>query len=256
MIRHLIIALLFAFIMPIDSFEWVKKNEEHKNPEKELFQVSTLQALEKGVFDGDYTLKGLEKKGDLGIGIFNDLNGELVAMDGNYYRIDPKGKVSLAKEGEVIPFAQVLFFQPTSKFKLKNQTSLSALMKQVSGEFINRNVPHAVYIKGTFPFVVVRSLAKQKKPSPPLSQAELQQTERSRQNVKGMVVGFWFPEYLSDIANPGLYLNFLSEDHEFGGHVQSLSLLEGTVSIQPIFEYQIHFPNVKNFAEAKFHRRY
>ena len=46
-----------------------------------LFQVSTIDALMQGVFDGFYSFNDLMAQGDLGIGTFDALEGEMVALD-------------------------------------------------------------------------------------------------------------------------------------------------------------------------------
>jgi acetolactate decarboxylase len=40
-----------------------------------LFQVSTIDALLQGVFDGFFTIEDLKKHGDFGIGTFDSLGG-------------------------------------------------------------------------------------------------------------------------------------------------------------------------------------
>ena len=46
-----------------------------------LFQVSTIDALMQGVFDGFYSFDDLKEQGDFGIGTFDALDGEMVALD-------------------------------------------------------------------------------------------------------------------------------------------------------------------------------
>jgi|JI9StandDraft_1071089.scaffolds.fasta_scaffold498374_2 acetolactate decarboxylase len=48
----------------------------------ELFQVSTYQALLEGVYDGTTMYRELFNKGDFGLGTFNDIDGEMVALEG------------------------------------------------------------------------------------------------------------------------------------------------------------------------------
>ncbi|MER2256707.1 MAG: acetolactate decarboxylase, partial [Priestia megaterium] len=52
-----------------------------------IHQTSTMIALLDGVFDGVVTYKELAKKGDFGIGTFNQLDGEMIAFDGEFYHI-------------------------------------------------------------------------------------------------------------------------------------------------------------------------
>ena len=55
------------------------------HPEHEphvLFQASTIGALLDGAYDGDVSFAQLAEHGDLGLGTFNALDGEMIAVDG------------------------------------------------------------------------------------------------------------------------------------------------------------------------------
>ena len=51
----------------------------------EVFQNSTINALLEGVYDGSMTYGELRRHGDFGLGTFNALDGEMVAIDGDFY---------------------------------------------------------------------------------------------------------------------------------------------------------------------------
>jgi acetolactate decarboxylase len=50
-----------------------------------LTQVSTIDAILNGLYDGVITYRDLKEHGDFGIGTFEGLDGEMVALDGNFY---------------------------------------------------------------------------------------------------------------------------------------------------------------------------
>lgn len=77
-----------------------------------LFQTSTINALSEGVYDGEITYGELKKHGDVGIGTFNDLDGEMIELDGNFYQIKADGIVYLVDDSMRTPFAVVTFFEP------------------------------------------------------------------------------------------------------------------------------------------------
>jgi len=107
-----------------------------------------------------------------------------------------------------------------------------------------------VFLKGKFSQMKVRSIAAQQKPYPSFLEVTQQQRVFKKNEVEGMAFGFWFPEYLDGIGVGGMHLHFLSEDHQFGGHILDFSASDISVSIQPLFEYQIHLPDVQSFSEA------
>ena len=72
-----------------------------------IYQVSLLQGLTYGDYRGSVTIKELKEHGDIGIGTFNGLNGELIMLDGDVYRASGDGCVELVTEYETSPFAVV-----------------------------------------------------------------------------------------------------------------------------------------------------
>ncbi len=59
-----------------------------------LFQASTIGALLEGSFEGDVSFAELAEHGDLGLGTLNHLDGEMIAIDGRFYRADIEGNIS------------------------------------------------------------------------------------------------------------------------------------------------------------------
>ena len=58
-----------------------------------LFQASTIGALLDGAFDGDLSFAELAEHGDLGLGTLNRLDGEMIALDGEFFRADVDGAI-------------------------------------------------------------------------------------------------------------------------------------------------------------------
>jgi len=83
-----------------------------------LFQASTFSALMQGVYDGDYSFKSLMQHGDFGLGTFEGLDGEMVALDGNFYRFPASGKLIRVKPEQLPPFAEVVYFKPSTSNRL------------------------------------------------------------------------------------------------------------------------------------------
>src|SRR6266496_3491998 len=61
-----------------------------------LFQVSTLDALLQGVYNGTLTVGQLKRHGDFGLGTFEGLDGELIAVNGHVYHMRSTGVLSEA----------------------------------------------------------------------------------------------------------------------------------------------------------------
>ena len=82
--------------MPIDTaligalhVEYLERRGLRKgeHPHHALFQTSTIEALLDGNYEGDVTFAELEERGDFGLGTFDALDGEMIALDGDFYQV-------------------------------------------------------------------------------------------------------------------------------------------------------------------------
>jgi len=131
-----------------------------------LFQVSTIEALLHGAYDGDLNVAELAGRGDLGLGTFNALDGELVLVDGIVYRAAEDGSVHPAESSRRSPFAVVTSFQPGAELYVGVVQDVDALLKQLAP---SSPTCTAVRIEGRFEHVRLRSVGAQRRPYPPLA---------------------------------------------------------------------------------------
>src|SRR5918997_1235493 len=90
----------------------LRRSEAHADREPGvLFQASTIAALLDGAYDGDLTFAELAEHGDLGLGTLNGLDGEMIALDGRFYRADVDGVVQRVPASAATPFAVVVAFE-------------------------------------------------------------------------------------------------------------------------------------------------
>jgi acetolactate decarboxylase len=73
-------------------------------PSDEVRQISTYPALEMGLYDGDVTYAQLAQMGNFGIGTFDGMDGEMMALDGLFYQARTDGSVRLAGHSLETPF--------------------------------------------------------------------------------------------------------------------------------------------------------
>src|SRR5580692_5773632 len=81
-----------------------------KTPIHTLFQVSTSGALVAGVYSGAVSVKSLLQHGDIGLGTFANLDGEMVVLDGHAFQVQGSGRVFEAPANARVPFAVVTKF--------------------------------------------------------------------------------------------------------------------------------------------------
>lgn len=119
---HVIAAVLLAAVLTLVGCARAgqpEKLKEASRPENFVFQVSTINALLQGLYDGEMTCGELKKQGDLGVGTFDGLDGEMVVVDGEILQVKADGKVLPAADGERTPFATVTFFKADQAQKVR-----------------------------------------------------------------------------------------------------------------------------------------
>ena len=197
-----------------------------------FYQVSTLQALALGFSKSVMTVGELLQHGDLGLGTFEDVDGEMIVLDGRCHRAKNNGDVVLAEDDRGVPFAAVCHFSPQRVEKL---TGMDSSM-------------YAVRIDGEFSKVDARSESGTKAHHVTLKDA-LSVTQKAFvfENIKGSLVCVYYPDYMDGINAEGWHLHFLSEDKKHGGHVFDISLADGSASFCRITSVEIKIPDSPAF---------
>ena len=202
-----------------------------------LFQSSTISALSEGAFDGDLTYKDLRQHGDFGLGTFDDLDGEMIALEGEFYQIKADGKAYLADNSMETPFAVVTFFEPDENVSLDNALDYEQLKQYLDSMLPNRDIFYAIKVEGTFEYIKARSVPAQSKPYPPLAEALEEQAIFEFYDVGGTLVGFWCPTYVEGINVPGYHLHFITSDRKAGGHLLECQIESGKIEIDYTSEF-------------------
>jgi acetolactate decarboxylase len=183
-----------------------------------LFQVSTAGALVEGVYQGAVSVGLVREHGDLGLGTFEDLDGEMVVLDGHVYRVSSDGDVHEVPDAATTPFAVVTRFGDPDTVELDVIDDLAALAAAVDARRESGNVFFAVRVDGHFDAVHVRAACRTA-PGVPLAVATEDQSEFELVAVDGTMVGFWSPPYASGVEVAGYHLHFMTDDRSAGGHV-------------------------------------
>ena len=216
-----------------------------------MFQVSTLQALSMGYTRSVITVGELLEHGDTGLGTFEDVNGEMIVLEGHCYRAAKDGTVEEAPRDEGVPFASIAPFSCEKSFDLENITDIESLKDQLDlaiEEWFGLNSMHIVIIHGDFKRVSARSELAFRSQHITLKRI-LDVTQRSFEfdDVKGTLVCVYYPDYMDGINAPGWHLHFLSEDRKAGGHTFDVVLKRGTVYMQKVPKVEIQLPTEPAF---------
>lgn len=216
-----------------------------------MFQVSTGNALMEGLYQGAVDFKTLRGRGDFGLGSVEHMDGELVAIDGGFYRIDPKGKMHAIPDEETTPYAIVTHFKAKEHFKIKHANSFKELIDRLNQHLTNRHVPYAVHLSGMFQKLKLRAVHRQNPPYPDFPTVAREQSIFNLSNLVGDGVGFFTPPYLAKVNVPGYHIHFITKDRKTGGHILEGEFDDITVELMPIDELSVAFPSTQAFRDAK-----
>ncbi len=216
------------------------------------FQTSTLAALLDGAYDGDLTIGELRARGDLGLGTFDGLDGEMIVLDGEVWRARADGSVERAGDDERTPFAVVTWFEAADNATIAideplEQEQLLGFARSLSpsGDGEPRpagDVTLAVRFDGRLERVHARSVPRQPKPYPPLVEAAATQRDFAIDAVDGSLVGFVFPDWAGGVELPGAHLHALTADRARGGHVLHARVGPGVLRVDPLTDLHLELP--------------
>ena len=239
--KGLLVRILFVFILFIGA-SCARQGV--------ITQVSTIDALMTGVYDGEMTLADLKQKGDFGLGTFNTLDGEMVVLDGQFYRATAAGAVERPDMNTKTPFAAVTFFKPDRRVSISKGLDFQKVSQQADSRIPTPNIFYAIRITGTFQMVKTRSVPAQEKPYKALSEVVKTQPVFDLKHLEGTIIGFRCPSYVKGVNVPGYHLHFLSADRTSGGHVLDFSIENGTLEMSEIKEFFLMLPSDKAFYNA------
>jgi len=216
----------------------------------ELFQTSTIDALLQGVYDGDMTFAELRKHGNFGIGTFNGVDGEMIALGGRFFQIASDGKARPVRDEMRTPFASVTDFAPDIAVAVTGPLTLEDLLKRIDAVLPGANWYYAVRVTGRFDAVTTRSVPRQRPPYEPLTEVVKAQPVFHLRDVEGTLAGFKCPEFARGVNVPGYHLHFLNCQETAGGHVLSCVLREGRIEVAIKRELHISLPATAAFSRA------
>src|SRR5712671_5644866 len=218
-----------------------------------IYQVSTATALVEGIYEGAVRIGVLREQGDLGLGTFEDLDGEMVIVDGHFFQVSCDGSVREVDDAVLSPFAVITRFAPEPAVTLLECPDMGHLTSRFDTLRHSDNIFFALRVDGQFDYVHTRAMCRTKE-GVPLVQAAAVQPEFEFHDVAGSLVGFWTPEYAKTLNVPGYHLHFLSTDRKNGGHLLQCRGSNLRLQIQRGGEYRLALPETEDFLKADLRR--
>jgi acetolactate decarboxylase len=234
----LLIVIMAAFLIVVPSAMILLDSQEDRSDR--LYQVGEFDSLLGGNYTARSNVETLLSNGDIGLGTFTGLDGEMIVLDGHCYQATVDGKVAQAKDNATTPFAQVTFFDHDGYVNASGILNMTALEEVLVSEFVRSDTFVFIRIDGTFPEMKVRSVPGQALPYPPLADVVNEQVIFDHQNITGTLVGLWSPGYAGTLSYAGFHFHFISDDRTKGGHVLGFESDNASASIDYTNGLEMH----------------
>lgn len=202
-------------------------------------QAGVFSVLEEGNYDRHATVDDMNKYGDLGVGGFENMDGELIQLNGTVYQVTSDGVVHTPPGDTGITFMNTVWFNPEQTHEFSQSENITELEEELNQSFPSKDCIYAIRVDGFFPEMKVRSVPIQQKPYPPLSSVIANQSVFNLTNTTGTISGFWFPAYMQGVNYAGFHLHYISADKTVGGHVLGCTIENGTALIDPIYSIKV-----------------
>ena len=214
-----------------------------------MFQVSTSGALIEGLYQGALTVGDMRRHGDTGLGTFEELDGEMILVDGHCYQARSDGSVTEASDDTLTPFATVVAFAADETQTLRDITSFDDLTARLDRLRNSDNDFFAWRITGHFAELRMRAACRHASGTP-LAEAVSDQAVFEFRDITATIVGFWSPAFSQAIAIPGYHLHAVSEDRTRAGHVFDLRAGEVVAEVHRVSDLHVALPETEAFLRA------
>ncbi len=222
-----------------------------------FYHYSIWHAFVNKIFEGDITAGELKTKGDIALGSYNLLDGELIMLNGQLYQAKENGEVLKPSDSTKIAYANATFFDADNAFDIGEVKNYEGLRKLINDKLPTRNMFYAFKIHGEFSKMKCGGLHKQEKPfDEGLDVLIPNRPIFERENFSGTMVGFYCPGFIGDINASGYHLHFVSDDEQFAGHVMEFEAKNLSVEIDEIHEYQFVLPQTEAYKKVGFEKEF
>jgi alpha-acetolactate decarboxylase len=223
----------------------------HTMPDNEIYQYSLVNALMAGVSDSGITVEQLISKGNLGLGTFVRMDGELLLLDDKVYQLQEGGKIRVADAHDQVPYGVVTHFVPqkTLRTKLSSKESIDKVLEEVDDHASNLFMSYRA--EGRFGRIKCRTVKGQEYEGQPLAELGKNQYVAEYQDIEGTLVGFRSPAAWQGFFVAGEHMHFIDKDKKIGGHVLELSSGNVEIGVATVNNVHIELPKSDKFNKAK-----
>lgn len=208
-----------------------------------VFQLSLANVLLDGGYDGVASIAEVLPHGDHGLGTVDRLDGELVVVEREPWRVDVTGAAGLLPPDTRVPFIVLTTMESPTRTRLRDVPN-SSVLGEIESLVPDPNAVVAVRIEGRFRRVLVRSVPAQSPPYRPVAEVCASDEVRwEHKPFEGVFVGFRFPDISGGETIGGLHLHGLDVDRTTGGHCYELDVEDAELSVASSHDVALTLPD-------------
>lgn len=205
-----------------------------------IWQLSPVATFKTGEYDAAATAGEVRAHGDFGLGAAASLDGEMILLNGQFWRFAANGRVEPAPDVLGMPFAEVTEWRGGTEIPLAAGLTYPEIQSAVDAGLPGLNTFYALRIQGDFDLMVARTYKRQVPPYIPLDHAPADTFRVER--VTGTMVGFRAPQYAEPMTIPLYHLHFIADDRSMGGHVISFTVNSARLWFSERREFTVRVP--------------
>ncbi|KAE8347792.1 hypothetical protein BDV24DRAFT_157270 [Aspergillus arachidicola] len=213
----------------------------------EIYRYSIIGTLAQGLCGDGLPVAQLLPKGDHSLGTLARLDGDVTIIDGHAYQFTSSEGARELEPRDITPFLMTTHFRPMKTVTLphlRNETLLDVILNLCPG---STNAFLAIRIEGHFPKIKYCVAGPQRRPGETMTGVVQRQTVGLFENQRGIVFGFFSPEFTNVFSVVGLHLHFLSDDRKVGGHTLQFDAVDAELSVAVVRKYTVHLPETEEF---------
>ena len=190
-----------------------------------ITQVSVINALMIGRYDGVMPIPEMLRHGDFGVGTLDHLDGELIVLDGKAYQVRGDGVVAEVAPDGSTPFVVITPFDQDGEFPCEEVATLKDLDARLDDALPQKNNFVAIRVAGRFTSITLRSVHRQEPPYRPLGEVAQGQGALDPREPDRDARGVRCPAWVVGLNVPGYHWHFLSDHRK----VEDTSSTAGSV---------------------------
>lgn len=192
-------------------------------------QDREASSLFAGDFVGTTSIEAEFSRSILGLGVMDNLGGEVISISGETWFVPQDGRPQIASPADTLAFgiaahggiAHYLPLEPGLDFE-GIKVALDRYLKDTHVD--HEQVVCALKIEGTFHDVLLRTVGTPEYVGETLEEVIEAESRFSFEQWSGTLVGFRYPDASTGATIPGLHLHAISADRESGGHARAATL--------------------------------